>query len=231
MNKNKLQLHIGFMSSKEIADWLQISQGTYSQAIERYLDRLTPYCTFTRAYGGIDISEIVCSTYLGRIKTEDIASFKRYVREQKSIQHQYYPLLSKEKVAKDLARMDKTLTEEEALLKASLLLKQCGTGRKIWSIYDKETNQHSFMTPEEDALFTECIQEGVQLNIDEILDDLLLIVPEDGEEKEFYSAKEKRKRKELNADFAKKRVDTGIAIFKEKTGKDILLCQCFELTP
>lgn len=61
MEKPKLKL--GKMTGKEIATWLGISYGTYSNNPAKQLSKLSFYCSYEQVRGGAIISEIYKEVY------------------------------------------------------------------------------------------------------------------------------------------------------------------------
>lgn len=61
MEKQKLKL--GKMTGKEIAKWLNISYGTYSNNPTKQLSKLNFYCSYEQIRGGVIIKEIYNDTY------------------------------------------------------------------------------------------------------------------------------------------------------------------------
>lgn len=56
-------LKLGKMSSRELADWFNISYGTYRKVKAQRLETLSDYCDFEEIYGGVIIKEIYIDTY------------------------------------------------------------------------------------------------------------------------------------------------------------------------
>jgi len=53
-----LELKLGKMTSREVAQWMGVSYNTYKNHISKYLELLSPFCEFDVVYGGIIIKEI-----------------------------------------------------------------------------------------------------------------------------------------------------------------------------
>lgn len=53
-----MELHLGKMTGREIAEWLGISYKTYCKNPAKQLAKLEDFCLFTRVYGGVEITEI-----------------------------------------------------------------------------------------------------------------------------------------------------------------------------
>lgn len=59
-----MNLHLGKMKTREIAEWFGISYGGFRNKKEEKLKELSFYCCYEVIYGGIIITDIYISTYL-----------------------------------------------------------------------------------------------------------------------------------------------------------------------
>lgn len=53
-----MELHLGFMSTKELAAWLGISASWFRNSKAKQLDKIDDYCRYEPVYGGIKVLEI-----------------------------------------------------------------------------------------------------------------------------------------------------------------------------
>lgn len=54
----RLKLHLGYMSNKELAEWLEIKQRSFEKKKKKYLNYLKEYCEFEDVRGGVNITAI-----------------------------------------------------------------------------------------------------------------------------------------------------------------------------
>lgn len=71
-------LKLGKMTSRELAQWFNISYNTYKNKINKYLEVLENYCEFDKIYGGVNIKEIYVEEY---DKTLNFKDDKLYLEE------------------------------------------------------------------------------------------------------------------------------------------------------
>lgn len=58
-----MNLKIGKMTSKELAEWFGIAYSTYRKTTAKHLETLKDYCDYEQIYGGVIISQIYISEY------------------------------------------------------------------------------------------------------------------------------------------------------------------------
>ncbi len=58
-----MKLKLGKMTSKEIAEWLGISYNSYKNHVDKHLQKLNTFASYTKVYGGVIIDEIYISEY------------------------------------------------------------------------------------------------------------------------------------------------------------------------
>lgn len=58
------ELHEGFMSNQELANWFEITENGFSKRKSKILPRLSDYCDYKAVRGGAMISNIKLSTYV-----------------------------------------------------------------------------------------------------------------------------------------------------------------------
>ena len=58
------ELHEGFMSNQELANWFDITENGFSKRKSKILPRLADYCDYETVRGGAMISNIKLSTYV-----------------------------------------------------------------------------------------------------------------------------------------------------------------------
>lgn len=58
-----MELKVGKMSSRELAQWFDKSYGSFRNKSDQYLELLRDYCDYEKIYGGVNITKVYCSTY------------------------------------------------------------------------------------------------------------------------------------------------------------------------
>ena len=81
-----MKLKIGKMTSKELAQWINVSYGTYTHNIDKYLSIIEDYCDFEKVYGGIVVKEIYIEEYDKSLSLKDekiyLKEIERCIAEQ-----------------------------------------------------------------------------------------------------------------------------------------------------
>jgi len=75
-----MELHLGKMTSKELAEWFGIAYSTYRKTTKKKLEILKAYCEYTRVRGGVEISKIHQAEYVKDPTTYEI--IKQEVKEK-----------------------------------------------------------------------------------------------------------------------------------------------------
>ena len=63
-----MELRIGIMKNKELAEWFGITLKSFTNARKSKLEELTNFATFDVIRGGVDIKEVIRPTYIREIK-------------------------------------------------------------------------------------------------------------------------------------------------------------------
>lgn len=59
-----MELKLGKMTSKELAQWFEIAPKTFTSSKKKYLEKLENFCDFEEVYGGVIIKEIYYALYV-----------------------------------------------------------------------------------------------------------------------------------------------------------------------
>lgn len=59
-----MELKLGKMTAKELAEWFGISYGTFRNSKKKKLEELKEFCFFEEVYGGVEITAIISPTYI-----------------------------------------------------------------------------------------------------------------------------------------------------------------------
>lgn len=70
-----MELKLGKMTSRELAQWFGVSYSSYTHNISKYLKQLEWYCEFEKIYGGVIISNIHLTIYRKNYKEEAIKTY------------------------------------------------------------------------------------------------------------------------------------------------------------
>ena len=74
-----MQLKLGIMKNAELAQWFNITLGTYENARKAYLKKLEPFAQFTVVRGGVVIERIIIDTYVKNMD-DDVKLYLQEVR-------------------------------------------------------------------------------------------------------------------------------------------------------
>ena len=64
MEDNPMQLKLGKMTNKELAEWFGVKPNTFTQYKKKKLEELKEFCFFEEVYGGVEITAIISDTYI-----------------------------------------------------------------------------------------------------------------------------------------------------------------------
>ena len=228
-----LELKLGKMTSREVAQWMGVSYNTYKNHISKYLELLSPFCEFDVVYGGIIIKEIYIPQYEKNLNIKDK---EVYLTEIQSCVERQEGLSTIAGMSRKLVRAgiyNNVNTAYRRLTRAGVDLfgitkelishGEKGTREYIWAIKLDDYNGYRLMTPEEDKRFDEIIIACYSANPDkvrkaELLEDSLRkkeISPD-----EYFESKDR-----LQLDTFK----DCIFKFKEETGCMIVRCSKHDL--
>ena len=59
-----MQLKVGKMTNKELAEWFGIKPNSFTQHKKKKLEELKEFCFFEEVYGGVEITAIISDTYI-----------------------------------------------------------------------------------------------------------------------------------------------------------------------
>lgn len=163
-----MQLKLGKMTSKELAQWFNVTSKTYQNNNSKYLDKLSDFCQFEKVYGGVIVQEIYVSKYdkLWRKKADQfyLEEISRCVEEQDG-------LATLAGIARKMVNEGKF--ESESTAKRQLtksgdrLFGQikdlhgkgiAGVRERLWAIKVDDYNKYRLMTAEEEERFDKIIE-------------------------------------------------------------------------
>lgn len=166
-----MELHLGKMKSKEIAQWLGISYNTYKNRINKYLPELDYYCDYEVIYGGIKVNNIYIAEYVKNLTSKDSEDYLALVKQSNS------GLCTIAGMARKIAvlfpdtwgRLSDSMVKKR-LRQAGIALfgptnlptyrqqeehysGPCGYKEYTWAIKLNDFNEYRFLTEEEDKIF------------------------------------------------------------------------------
>jgi hypothetical protein len=59
-----MELHLGKMTNKELAEWFGIKTNSFTQHKKKKLEELKEFCFFDEVYGGVEITAIINPIYI-----------------------------------------------------------------------------------------------------------------------------------------------------------------------
>ena len=59
-----MELHLGKMTNKELAEWFGIKTNSFTQHKKKKLEELKDFCFFEEVYGGVEITAIINPVYI-----------------------------------------------------------------------------------------------------------------------------------------------------------------------
>lgn len=59
-----MELHLGKMTNKELAEWFGIKTNSFTQHKKKKLEELKEFCFFEEVYGGVEITAIISPIYI-----------------------------------------------------------------------------------------------------------------------------------------------------------------------
>lgn len=183
-----MELKIGKNSSKELAQWFNVSYNTYKNNISKYLSILEDYCKFEKIFGGAIIEEIYIKEYDKNLNVKDK---KIYTDEINYCIERQNGLSTVAGMARKYVRQGEYENENTArrrLNKSGVELfgktdglsaaGEIGVREYVWAIKVNDFNQYRFMTEEEEQIFNDIIMSCFSGDVETIkslglLDDML----------------------------------------------------------
>lgn len=162
-----MELKLGKMTSREMAEWFGISYNNYSRTISKRLDELDLFCDFEKVYGGVIIKEIFDPIYNKEVNKKDqelfLKELDRCLKEQDDLStvagmarlYTYdEPHYKNERTAqRRLSKTSNRLFGKAATHEAGSL----GYKEYVWAIKMSDYNEYRYMTDEEDKIFDEIL--------------------------------------------------------------------------
>lgn len=231
---NQLKLHLGKMSTKEIAQWMGINYNTFRNNKEKHFKTLSKFCDFKSIYGGVIINQIYSDVYQRQLLEDQkvflneisianeglssVAGMSRKLRRDNS----YYGKLSENMVEKRMGKANKSTfgvygeNEKET---------QGSYGRKkfVYAIMIDKYNNYRHLTDKEYELLKHIIKSICGKEVDKIMESMLLeqAFKNSDMSKEEYLLKKERFELDLFPDV--------LFQFKKETGLTVVRIQKYQL--
>lgn len=162
-----MELIVGFMSSKDLAQWFGIAYGTYRKYKERYLEKLHSFCDYEAVYGGVNIKEIYIGIYDKTLQSRSdqiyMSEIQRCIKEQDGLS----TLAGMARKAVFQGQFDSISTARRQLSQSGNRLFGkfsglesagiAGVRERIWAIKIDDMNHYRLLTPEEEQRFNDII--------------------------------------------------------------------------
>lgn len=232
-----MQLKTGFISTKELAQWMNMSYSGFRKNSDKKLNILKSYCDYEKVHGGVNIKEIYINTYSGDLTTTDISNYLEEIKSKtnglSSITGMTKKFLETKEEYKDMkfdtVRYRLTKAGNIAFGKNSVnsVLNPApgvyGTRAMVWAIKEEGYNNYRYMTTEEAEDFDKIIGELYADNAKKVKQAALL-------EKEFLeSDMEKEEYKKLKEELKLDVFSLCLIAFKEKHKVSIVRCSEHDL--
>lgn len=228
-----MKLRLGKMTSRELANWFNISYNSYKNHIAKFLDQLDVYCEFEKIYGGIIIKEIFIEDYdknlLQRDKELYLKEIKNCIESQSGLSsvagmsRKYVQEGAYSNISTANKRLTKAGTTLFGVTKDLISCGEIGKREYIWAIKINNYNKYRLMTPEEEEIFNNLITTYYNSDPDKV--------------KKVKLLERALRKKEITSDEYFEQIDMYqldtfsecLYRFKEKTGKTIARCSRHEL--
>lgn len=213
-----MKLHLGKMTSAELAKWFNIGLKTYQNTRRKRLEELEDYAEFMPFRGGVEIEEIWIEEYQSKAFKDDelylkeladcnsglgsIAGMVRNLEHKKALPKDTSARSLERRLSKARNRLfgnpsdkETDVQEKKAWSKGG----QKGKNRYVWAVKESEYNKYRFMTKEERDVFYAIISQHYTPEV--IATSKLITVPEDGQSKEDFEKEKENSKDDSQTDF------------------------------
>ena len=156
-----MELKLGKMTTKELAQWFGVNQKTYTNSTSKYLEKLARFAEFEKIHGGVIIKDIYIAAYDKQINTqidtiflEEAITAQDHLMTIAGLARKYSDELNlsesqtKKVFTRARDRLFGVFTDIGFVSSKGLI----GTRESIWAIKVTNTNCYRLLTPEEDEL-------------------------------------------------------------------------------
>lgn len=233
-NMNDLKLHLGKMSTKEIAQWMHINYSTFRNNKEKKLQILSKFCDFETVYGGVMITKIYSDVYERQLLDDEkvflhqidvaneglssVAGMARKLRRDSN----YYNKLSGSMVEKRMGKANRTMFGQYKD-KDKMAQGDYGFRKWVYAIKIDDYNNYRSLTEEENNLLKHIVKSICGQEVQKIMESMLLeqAFKNSDMSKEEYLLKRERFDLDLFSDV--------LFQFKKETGLTVVRIQKYQL--
>lgn len=198
-----MELKLGKMTSRELAQWFGVKYERYSHNISKYLEVLELYCDFEKIYGGVIVKEIFIEQYDKKLNKKDkelyMNEIERCVKEQDGLStvagmaRKYMSNNEYDDLRTAQRRLGKT--GEKLFGKTALKTKGIiGMREYVWAIKLDDYNHYRYMSIEEQQILYQIMETYYTVEPEKILKLALLdesLKNKEIEVDEYFNLKER----------------------------------------
>ncbi len=227
-------LRCGKMSTREIAQWMNVNYSTFRNNKKQKLDDLRRFCDFEQVYGGVNILQIYNPIYQKALSNDEkvfleeiqntgnglssVAGMSRKLIRYNSD----YRTLTENNVEKRMGKVNKNLFGEYEKNSKQAFGKM-GSRKYVYAIKISDFNKYRCLTDEEMDTFKHILKSICGKQIDKIMESMLLdeAFKNSDMTKEEYLLKRERFDLDLFPHVLKQ--------FKKETGKTVVRIQEYQV--
>lgn len=227
-------LRCGKMSTREIAQWMNVNYSTFRNNKKQKLDDLRRFCDFEQVYGGVNILQIYNPIYQKALSSDEkvfleeiqntgnglssVAGMSRKLIRYNSD----YRTLTENNVEKRMGKVNKNLFGEYEK-NSKQAFGRMGSRKYVYAIKISDFNKYRCLTDEEMDAFKHILKSICGKQIDKIMESMLLdeAFKNSDMTKEEYLLKRERFDLDLFPHVLKQ--------FKKETGKTVVRIQEYQV--
>lgn len=227
-------LRCGKMSTREIAQWMNVNYSTFRNNKKQKLDDLRRFCDFEQVYGGVNILQIYNPIYQKALSSDEkvfleeiqntgnglssVAGMSRKLIRYNSD----YRTLTENNVEKRMGKVNKNLFGEYEK-NSKQAFGRMGSRKYVYAIKINDFNKYRCLTDEEMDAFKHILKSICGKQIDKIMESMLLdeAFKNSDMTKEEYLLKRERFDLDLFPHVLKQ--------FKKETGKTVVRIQEYQV--
>ena len=227
-------LRCGKMSTKEIAQWMDVNYSTFRNNKKQKLDDLRRFCDFEQVYGGVNILQIYNPIYQKALSNDEKVFLKEIQNtgnglssvagmSRKLIKYNdNYRTLTENNVEKRMGKVNKNLFGEYEK-NSKQAFGRMGSRKYVYAIKISDFNKYRCLTDEEMDVFKHILKSICGKQIDKIMESMLLdeAFKNSDMTKEEYLLKRERFDLDLFPHVLKQ--------FKKETGKTVVRIQEYQV--
>lgn len=227
-------LRCGKMSTKEIAQWMDVNYSTFRNNKKQKLDDLRRFCDFEQVYGGVNILQIYNPIYQKALSNDEKVFLKEIQNtgnglssvagmSRKLIRYNSdYRTLTENSVEKRMGKVNKNLFGEYEK-NSKQAFGRMGSRKYVYAIKISDFNKYRCLTDEETDIFKHILKSICGKQIDKIMESMLLdeAFKNSDMTKEEYLLKRERFDLDLFPHVLKQ--------FKKETGKTVVRIQEYQV--